>query len=549
MDVGAAIDQAAVVVAQQVAALVGRQMLGEIAPRLGEDRPHAVQEPVDLRARAEEDAAQDEAGRALGMAQAVGERERAAPRAAEQQPARDAEMGAQLLHVGDEVSRWCCPAGRRAASSGRSRAGRTPRSCRTAGRRSGDAPAPSRRPARHAGTPPARRRDCRSAPNRSCAARRRPACRWRRARSPETGRNEEGSRNAACDFPSLQVPQQRRLRASLANICLCGARAHKLRRALRRNSVFSHPCRSPGAAPPGRRLHAAARFPRPAPDCAGAIPCRATSRSWSGRPIASPELQAYGRPDRPATGEPLRGAGQLSLLRPRPARGANAHALQSGYVFVTRGLLALVDDEAELAAAMGHELGHITERHAALARAAAAADHGCGDRRGDEERLDHGRPLGGARWAAEAAQLFARAGARCRPRRRRLPHARRLSRRRHDHADREPAAPEPARGADAGPRDRRGPRAQRAVDPSRARTSGWPRWPPWRPPAQPGESGQAAYFAAIDGMSVDDPPEEGFVRGYSFVHPMHALRASRRRAISGWSTTTTACWASAPTAR
>ena len=44
---------------------------------------------------------------------------------------------------------------------------------------------------------------------------------------------------------------------------------------------------------------------------------------------------------------------------------ANAHALPSGYVFVTRGLLALIDDEAELAAAMGHELGHVIERHAA----------------------------------------------------------------------------------------------------------------------------------------------------------------------------------------
>ncbi len=33
---------------------------------------------------------------------------------------------------------------------------------------------------------------------------------------------------------------------------------------------------------------------------------------------------------------------------------ANAHAMSSGYVFVTRGLLALMDDEAELAAAMGH---------------------------------------------------------------------------------------------------------------------------------------------------------------------------------------------------
>ena len=44
---------------------------------------------------------------------------------------------------------------------------------------------------------------------------------------------------------------------------------------------------------------------------------------------------------------------------------ANAHAMSSGYVFVTRGLLALMNDEAELAAAMGHELGHIALKHAA----------------------------------------------------------------------------------------------------------------------------------------------------------------------------------------
>src|SRR6185437_5193412 len=44
---------------------------------------------------------------------------------------------------------------------------------------------------------------------------------------------------------------------------------------------------------------------------------------------------------------------------------ANAHAISTGYVFVTRGLLALIDDEAELAAAFGHELGHIEKRHAA----------------------------------------------------------------------------------------------------------------------------------------------------------------------------------------
>ena len=43
----------------------------------------------------------------------------------------------------------------------------------------------------------------------------------------------------------------------------------------------------------------------------------------------------------------------------------NAFALPGGYVYVTRGLLALVDDEAQLAAVMAHEIGHITARHTA----------------------------------------------------------------------------------------------------------------------------------------------------------------------------------------
>jgi predicted Zn-dependent protease len=39
----------------------------------------------------------------------------------------------------------------------------------------------------------------------------------------------------------------------------------------------------------------------------------------------------------------------------------------------------------------------------------------------------------------------------------------------------------------------------------------------------PGESNRAVYLKAIDGMSVDDAPEEGFVRGSTFVHPTMLL--------------------------
>lgn len=41
----------------------------------------------------------------------------------------------------------------------------------------------------------------------------------------------------------------------------------------------------------------------------------------------------------------------------------NAMALPGGYVYVTRGLIALVGSEAELAGVLAHEIGHVTARH------------------------------------------------------------------------------------------------------------------------------------------------------------------------------------------
>jgi len=43
----------------------------------------------------------------------------------------------------------------------------------------------------------------------------------------------------------------------------------------------------------------------------------------------------------------------------------NAFALPGGYVYVTRGLLALASDKAELAGVLSHEIGHVTARHSA----------------------------------------------------------------------------------------------------------------------------------------------------------------------------------------
>ena len=43
----------------------------------------------------------------------------------------------------------------------------------------------------------------------------------------------------------------------------------------------------------------------------------------------------------------------------------NAFALPGGYIYVTRGLLALAEDEAEVAGVVAHEIGHVTGRHTA----------------------------------------------------------------------------------------------------------------------------------------------------------------------------------------
>ncbi|MBT8420454.1 MAG: M48 family metalloprotease [Gammaproteobacteria bacterium] len=41
----------------------------------------------------------------------------------------------------------------------------------------------------------------------------------------------------------------------------------------------------------------------------------------------------------------------------------NAFALPGGYIYITRGMLAYLNSEAELAAVLGHEAGHVTARH------------------------------------------------------------------------------------------------------------------------------------------------------------------------------------------
>ncbi|TAJ84364.1 MAG: hypothetical protein EPO41_28725 [Reyranella sp.] len=196
---------------------------------------------------------------------------------------------------------------------------------------------------------------------------------------------------------------------------------------------------------------------------------------------------------------------------------ANAHAVQS-YIFVTRGLLALLENEAELAAAIGHELGHLVQRHAAQR---ARVRQGV---------LDAAVEAAATSGSVTVGRAVAQDG---------LLALRRYSREQEFEADRLAIGYIVKAGyrgdAMASLIDRL--RRQSALEaqimgeapdigdrPSAAsthpvpveRTSAIATLPLAN---APGESNEKGYFAAIDGMSVDDPPSEGFIRGRSFLHP------------------------------
>lgn len=51
----------------------------------------------------------------------------------------------------------------------------------------------------------------------------------------------------------------------------------------------------------------------------------------------------------------------------------NAFALPGGYIYIHRGLMAYLNSEAELAAVLGHEVGHVTARHSVRQQSQASA--------------------------------------------------------------------------------------------------------------------------------------------------------------------------------
>ncbi len=206
----------------------------------------------------------------------------------------------------------------------------------------------------------------------------------------------------------------------------------------------------------------------------------------------------------------------------------NAFALPGGYVYVTRGLLALVNNEAELAGVLGHEIGHVAARHAAL--------------RYDQALLGQIGALGatilgavllgdnGARLGADLGNLAATA------------YVQGYSRKQEFEADELGIRYLVRAGYDA--------RAMATFletleryDALRAKLAGGRKQevPSWlashpRTPARVKRAAEKAMataggitnrdrlLAAIDGMVYGDSPAQGWVEGQSFVHPVLRFR-------------------------
>jgi predicted Zn-dependent protease len=198
----------------------------------------------------------------------------------------------------------------------------------------------------------------------------------------------------------------------------------------------------------------------------------------------------------------------------------NAFALPSGRIYVTRGLLALANDDAEIAAVIAHEMAHVSARHA-VARAdlerqsqlvnVVMTDLLHDKARGEatqaksqvtiatfsrQQEIDADEigvktiaragfdPYGAARFLASLSRQQELRGTTPQT----MPKANA-----YDFLNTHPSTPD---------------RIQKAVEV--ARQFGAP---------GTGRRDKVAYLSAIDGLTYGDDPTQGFLKGDSFLHP------------------------------
>ena len=245
-------------------------------------------------------------------------------------------------------------------------------------------------------------------------------------------------------------------------------------------------------------------------------------------------VQEFGGEVSPAVATYVRNVGARVTSRTNISGGANAFrvttlnspvmnafAVPGGYLYFTRQLLALMNDEAELASVIGHEAGHITARHSS-------------ERQRSNILTQLGALLVGvvtgsgqlAQVAGQAGQLFT-----LRYSRSQELEADALGVRYMTAAGYDPAA-SASMLASLGAWSDLEPRFQGREADQRS-TPSWARTHPLsaervarstRAAQQTGRVGvgirnREQHLAAINGMIFDDDPEQGVIEGRDFLHP------------------------------
>jgi predicted Zn-dependent protease len=196
----------------------------------------------------------------------------------------------------------------------------------------------------------------------------------------------------------------------------------------------------------------------------------------------------------------------------------NAFALPNGQLYITRGLIALANDKAELASVLAHEMGHVIARHAAIreeqAKQVAVISHVVTDLLSDPQTGALALAKSKLTLAAfSRAQEFeadgigvgisARAGFDPYGASRFLNDMQRNADVKSAGNNPDPRAADFLSGHPATPE-----RVKNALANARQYSS----------PGS-GERDHAEYVEALDGMVYGEDPSEGFARGRKFVHP------------------------------
>ncbi len=126
------------------------------------------------------------------------------------------------------------------------------------------------------------------------------------------------------------------------------------------------------------------------------------------RPLQNPRLQAYVNELGQRLAKQSHRANLQWTFTVLDSPEINAFALPGGYVYITRGIMAYLDSEADLAGVLGHEIGHVTARHGAQ-RATRARNASLGVIAGTIlGAVLESRGLGGAtEIAGQASQAYA----------------------------------------------------------------------------------------------------------------------------------------------